>query len=140
MPTSTYVDARQSSTYVDGMTDPTNEHQPAATHPSATAHGGAPSDLEEVAVTARLMAELEVRQRRAVLRALDNHSWAEIGAALGVSKQAAHRKFVKDLAGELQTQVAGMKAAGRSGNAAEVRAEVTALKSTAALMRKRRGD
>jgi FixJ family two-component response regulator len=96
--------------------------------------------LEEVAETARLLAELERRQRQAVVRALDDHSWSEIGAALGVSKQAAHRKFVKSLAGELQAQVAGVKAAGRSGRADEVLGQAAALASTAALMRKRRRD
>lgn len=98
------------------------------------------SALEEVSETARLLHELESRQRQAVLRALDDHSWAEIGAALGVSKQAAHRKFVKSLAGELQAQVASMKAAGRAGGAEDVVSQAAALASTAALMRKRRRD
>lgn len=111
-----------------------SSHEPGATSTTS----GATSALEEVAVTARLLRELETRQRGAVLRALDDHSWAEIGSALGVSKQAAHRKFVKDLAGELQTKVSGMKAAGRQGNVDEVLTESLALKSTAALMRKRR--
>lgn len=116
------------------MSDSGNLHEPGAT--STT--GRVTSALEEVAVTARLLRELETRQRGAVLRALEDHSWAEIGSALGVSKQAAHRKFVKDLAGELRTQVSGIKAAGRQGNVDEVKSEALALKSTAALMRKRR--
>lgn len=98
------------------------------------------SALEDVAETARLIDELERRQRQAVLRALDDHSWSEIGAALGISKQAAHRKFVKSLAGDLRAQVAVVKAAGRSGRADEVVSQATALASTAALMRKRRRD
>jgi len=123
-----------SSTYVDGTTYPEKSHEPGVTLTT----GGATSALEEVAVTARLFRELETRQRSAVLRALDCHSWAEIGSALGVSKQAAHRRFVKDLAGQLQTQVSGMRAAGRRGNVDEVLTEALALESTAALMRKRR--
>lgn len=38
---------------------------------------------------------VEAHQRDAVRAAAGQHSWTEIGEALGVSKQAAHQKFAK---------------------------------------------
>ena len=33
------------------------------------------------------------RERQAVRAALEHHTWAEIGRALGVSRQAAHQRY-----------------------------------------------
>jgi hypothetical protein len=44
------------------------------------------------AITALRRATAE-REREAVFRALEDHSWREIGEALGVSKQAAFQRF-----------------------------------------------
>jgi len=40
--------------------------------------------------------DIATRRREAVRAAVSNHTWAEIGEALGVSRQAAHRKFAKE--------------------------------------------
>lgn len=48
-------------------------------------------------------------ERDAVYRAVDQYTWAEIGAALGVSKQAAFQRFGKQWVVEGK---AAMKAAG----------------------------
>jgi hypothetical protein len=59
--------------------------------------------------------DLDAQQSRAVRAAVQTHSWAEVGDALGVSKQAAHQKFAKEWAGrlksELKTEHRAMKAA-----------------------------
>lgn len=75
--------------------------------------------LARVARSALLQHSIEQAQREAVLAAQEHHSWAEIGAALGISKQAAHRKFVTYLADELKAQHRDMKAARRSGQVAK---------------------
>lgn len=38
------------------------------------------------------------REREAVMSALETHTWREVGAALGVSKQAAFQRFGKEWA------------------------------------------
>ena len=52
------------------------------------------------------------RERDAVRRSLENHTWAEIGSALGVSKQAAFQRFGKQWVMETKAE---MKAVGGSG-------------------------
>jgi septal ring-binding cell division protein DamX len=66
--------------------------------------------------------ELAEHRRSAVRAAAGDHTWAEIGEALGVSRQAAHHKFAKDWAATLKREVKAEhrahKAALRSGDQA----------------------
>jgi hypothetical protein len=49
--------------------------------------------------------DLETREREAVRAAIQRHSWTEIGAALGVSKQAAHQRLAKTWAAQLTNEI-----------------------------------
>ena len=66
--------------------------------------------------------DLAGHRRSAVRAAAGNHTWAEIGKALGVSRQAAHHKFAKEWAETLRSEVKAEhrahKAALRSGDQA----------------------
>ena len=61
------------------------------------------------------------RRGAAVRVAVQRHTWGEIGAALGVTKQAAHQKFAREwaetLKGELKHEVRAFKIAMRAGDA-----------------------
>jgi hypothetical protein len=61
------------------------------------------------------------RQGAAVRIAVQRHTWGEIGAALGVTRQAAHQKFAKPwaetLKRELKDEVRAFKVAMREGDA-----------------------
>ena len=61
------------------------------------------------------------RQGAAVRVAVQRHTWGEIGAALGVTKQAAHQKFAKQwaetLKKELKDEVRAFKIAMKEGDA-----------------------
>ncbi len=92
--------------------------------------------LDVLARSAHLLREIDLQQRAAVRRAVEVHSWAEIGAALGVSKQAAHRKFVKGLAADLRSDAAEIRAAGRARKAADVVVAARSVGATAELMRR----
>ena len=84
--------------------------------------------IDEIATTEPLAAlaaiggvqrDMAARQGTAVRVAVQNHSWAEIGEALGVSKQAAHQKFAKEwaetLKGEIKSEHRTLKATLREG-------------------------
>lgn len=45
------------------------------------------------------------RERQAVMAAVADHTWREIGVALGVSKQAAFQRFGKDWVVATKTQM-----------------------------------
>jgi hypothetical protein len=63
--------------------------------------------------------DLAAQQHAAVRVAAAQHTWAEIGAALGVTRQAAHQKFAKDWAttakAELKGEAKAYKKARRAG-------------------------
>jgi hypothetical protein len=63
---------------------------------------------------------IDTQQRHAVRAAIQDHSWAEIGAAMGVSKQAAHQKFARAWIDEIKAEVraasATLKTATREGD------------------------
>ena len=52
--------------------------------------------LAALSVITELKSALSERERDAVFLALEQHSWREIGEALGVSKQAAFQRFGKE--------------------------------------------
>jgi hypothetical protein len=85
--------------------------------------------LDALYATTKVQRILEERQRHAVRIAARTHSWADIGAALGVSKQAAHQRFAKPwaetLKHELKGEAVALKAAQRENDPERV-AAVTA--------------
>ena len=76
--------------------------------------------LEALSAIGRARQVTGSQQRRAVRAALQDHSWAEIGAAMGVSKQAAHHRFARawidELKAELKAASAAVKRASRQGD------------------------
>jgi hypothetical protein len=55
--------------------------------------------------------DVETHRHSAVRAAAPRHSWTEIGAALGVSKQAAHQKFADELKREIKAEAKTFKTA-----------------------------
>jgi len=49
--------------------------------------------LSALSMITELRSEIAQREREAVMRALEEHTWREVGAALGVTKQAAFQRF-----------------------------------------------
>lgn len=49
--------------------------------------------LAALSAITQLRSEIAQREREAVMRALETHTWREVGEALGVSKQAAFQRF-----------------------------------------------
>ena len=52
--------------------------------------------LRAVSAITELRHAIQEHERDAVFRALQTHSWREVGEALGVSKQAAFQRFGRD--------------------------------------------
>lgn len=89
--------------------------------------------LAALVVTTALVKDVTEHQRGAVRLAAQQYSWAEIGAALGISRQAAHQKFAKlwaeELKGELRAENRALKTAVRS--AAQERAAEAGIRRQA---------
>jgi hypothetical protein len=72
--------------------------------------------------------DLATHERDAVRSAIQHHSWAEIGAAIGVSKQAAHQRLAKAWATHLKNEIKSAhkahRAALREGTSEEAAAAV----------------
>jgi hypothetical protein len=82
--------------------------------------------LTALTVIGEIQRDLETHERAAVRAAIQHHSWTEIGAALGVSKQGAHQRLAKAWATQMKDEVkAASKAyatARRMGNSEEASA------------------
>jgi hypothetical protein len=61
--------------------------------------------LAALTVIGHVHHDLEACERGAVRAAIQDHSWTEIGAALGVSKQAAHQRLAKAWAAQLRDEI-----------------------------------
>jgi len=94
--------------------------------------------LDALRLSSELAQEVDRQQRRAVRQAVDSHTWTEIGAALGVSKQAAHRKFVTSLAAEVKSEHQKFKLARRGGRTAEASLASESIKGKAEVLKKAR--
>jgi hypothetical protein len=78
--------------YVDGMDDLANTRENLNRQLDEAIAADALAALTEIVAVQR---DIATRRQEAVRSAVSNHTWAEIGEALGVSRQAAHRKFAK---------------------------------------------
>lgn len=56
----------------------------------------AENPLEALSAITALRRDVQEAERAAVFRALEAHSWREVGEALGVSKQAAFQRFGRE--------------------------------------------
>ncbi len=77
--------------------------------------------LAALSAIGEVQRDVAVRQGAAVRVAVQRHTWSEIGAALGVSRQAAHQRFAKEwaktLQAEVKAEVRAFKVAMREGDA-----------------------
>jgi hypothetical protein len=91
--------------------------------------------LDALKAIGEIESDLADHRRNAVRAAAGSRTWAEIGEALGVSRQAAHHKFAKEWADTVKREVKAEhrahKAALRSGDHA---AAETAKRSRDALI------
>ncbi len=108
----------------------------ATEHVATFINAGGDDLLLRVARSALLHQSLDDGQRAAVVAAQERHSWAEIGEALGISKQAAHRKFVTYIADELKAKHRDMKSARRAGQAAKFLSAHDEMAAAASRLRK----
>lgn len=117
--------------YVDNM----NDTERARATVDEFLQRGTQTPLRVVELTAALQQELDIQQRDAVRAAAEAHSWAEIGAALGVSRQAAHRKYVTAVADELKADYARMKRARKQGQPHEAAAALSSVLEASEVLR-----
>src|SRR5436305_14434990 len=61
--------------------------------------------LDALSLIGAVQEDLDGHRRDAVRAAAGAHSWAQIGEALGVSRQAAHQRFAKEWASELKEEL-----------------------------------
>lgn len=61
--------------------------------------------LDALAAITQIRTLVSDREREAVRRALDDHTWAEVGKALGVSKQAAFQRFGKEWVTQAKAEI-----------------------------------
>lgn len=92
--------------------------------------------LQELRLTLSLREQIEVLQLQAVQTAALAHTWSEIGSALGVTKQAAHRRFLPLLAEEVRAHKRTLRQAQRAGQSAEAGAALTATLEGVEVLRK----
>jgi AraC-like DNA-binding protein len=83
--------------------------------------------LAALSAVAEIEDDLADHRRNAVRAATGTHTWAEIGEALGVSRQAAHRRFAKEWAETVKRDV---KAAHRAHKEALRRGDRTTAAET----------
>ena len=98
MPSSRGLDSSSPSRYLDRVT----ELKSSVPLDAELRHAIAEDPLAALAAMTALRQAIHEREREAVFRALETHTWREVGEALGVSKQAAFQRFGREWA--LQTK------------------------------------